>query len=188
MRCLSILLMLAQAFLPTPAQSQRRDSTEPPEYAVREAYEVYSAIFESVFTEHEQLVILNETFPHKCGMTPNKGAITPTGAAADYVAVNAQRFRLQRNFQVSKPYQLISIDALTSLTSSGPWDKFFAAYPKSGGYINLSAVGFNQSKTRAVVAYDLVRGLNSGNGEFRALQKVDGKWVPDAVGYCKWIY
>jgi hypothetical protein len=188
MRRLSILLMLAQAFLPTPAQSQRRDSTEPPAYTVSEAYEVYSAILESVFTEHEQLVILDETFPHRCGMTPNKGAKNVTGAAADYLAVNAQKFRLQTNFQVSKPYALISIDELKNLTSGGPWGKFFAMYPKSGGYINLSAVGFNQSKTTAVVAYDLVRGLNSGNGEFRTLQKVDGKWVPESVGHCKWIY
>jgi hypothetical protein len=188
MRRFSILLMLAQALLPTPAQSQQQDSTEPAAYSVSEAYEVYSAIFESVFTEPEQLVILNETFPHKCGATPNKGAINVAGAAADYLAVNEHTFRLKRNFQVSKPYALISIDELKSLTSAGPWGKFFAMYPKSGGYINLSAVGFNQSKTTAVVAYDLVRGLNSGNGEFRTLQKVDGKWVRETVGHCKWIY
>jgi hypothetical protein len=76
-----------------------------------------------------------------CGSTAFQEAVPPMLSGA-----------LQPTFQVSKPYTLVPRQELNRLIG-GTWDKFHATYPKSGGIRTFSAVGFNNTKTVAVVYY-----------------------------------
>jgi hypothetical protein len=50
--------------------------------------------------------------------------------------------------------------------------------PYTGGWIELSAIGFNADKTVAVVYMGHLCGGLCGGGQFHVLQKKDGKWEP----------
>lgn len=58
------------------------------------------------------------------------------------------------------------------------WKTFYDRYPDSGGWIELSAVGFNTEKTVAVVYIGHNCGVLCGGGHFHVLQKREGKWQP----------
>ena len=75
-------------------------------------------------------------------------------ALADYDKQNRVPHVLDRRFNTPSPYQLLSnkqIDALIS-AKKVVWSGFEEKYPSSFGYIVVSAVGFNSSRTRAIVA------------------------------------
>src|SRR5262249_227524 len=63
---------------------------------------------------------------------------------------------------------------LTSLA----WKDFYRKYPESGGWIELSAVGFNPEKTVAVVYVGHHCGNLCAGGHFQVLLKKNGKWAP----------
>ncbi len=74
--------------------------------------------------------------------------------------------------------------------TGGNWPEFYRRYPDSGGYIEMSAVGFDRSKTRAMVYVAHSCGGLCGNGADHLLEKVDGVWhdanVP-GITSCMWI-
>jgi hypothetical protein len=196
MRCLPLLLVFTQVLISSQAQTQKQkpgDATEPAPYTSVEAYEVYSTILGTAFpSQSTQLVILGETVTHHftCPIPDEQSKNIVGPAVDDYVAVNRQRRLLRPNLNLPRPYILISGAELSSLINFVTWEKFYSKYPQSGGYINLSAVGFNQSKTVAVLSWSLVSGSLGGHGEFRFLKKVDGKWVPLTFrgSACNWMY
>jgi hypothetical protein len=79
-------------------------------------------------------------------------------------------------------------DELKSAIQTAGWEGFYQRYPDSGGWIELSAVGFNVDKTVAVVYMGHHCGPLCGSGGFHVLEKKDGKWV--ALGWegsgCAW--
>lgn len=71
-----------------------------------------------------------------------------------------------------------------------PWDQFYSRYPDSGGYVVFSAVGFNETKTRALVYIAHYCGNLCGGGSHHFMEKVDGRWRetrPKDVTMCMWI-
>ena len=84
-------------------------------------------------------------------------------AIRDYNRRNRKIWLLKKEFQVEKLYEAISAEDLKSLFTSDHkkptslsdaakyWDRFYERLPDSGGWIELSAVGFNHGKTAAVV-------------------------------------
>ena len=101
-------------------------------------------------------------------------------AIAEYVRLNKKAWLLQKKFQIDNPYDLITPDELKLTFESGPtgWENFYKQHPDSGGFIVLSAVGFNADKTVAVVYMGHSCGNLCGEGRFHVLQKKDGKWSP----------
>ena len=63
-------------------------------------------------------------------------------------------------------------------------------YRDSGGFMVVSAVGFNASKERAMVYMSHSCGLLCGGGSYHLLEQVDGAWreanLP-TVWNCSWV-
>ena len=157
-------------------------SGKPPLSGDQEAYEVYSAILPSEWplrvAHHKTLIIQKETKGYEMCLRPEKEwqeKIVP--AISDYVRSNAKPSLLQPKINVEVPYQLIIADELRSVIQTAGWEGFSQRYSDSGGWIELSAVGFNPNKTVAVVYMGHHCGMLCGGGGFHVLEKKDGKWV-----------
>jgi hypothetical protein len=127
-------------------------------------------------------------------IAPDKESEKVVGSAiANYKQKNGTKWLLQREFDITKPYEMVSkeeIDNIFKRESSGGWKTFYERHPNSGGWIEFSAVGFNPSKTIAVVYAGHSCGEICGGGTFHILHKVDGKWVPLPLRggtYCVWV-
>jgi hypothetical protein len=191
---LPLFLFVASTFL----QSQRASEIAEQPYDVDEAYAVYSAVLPDEWTVRaghaKRLVISSETaFLGTC-LTPeeeSKGRQAP--AIADYHRANQKRWTLLPQFKIELPYALVPREKLTAFfTTAGPggWAQFYERYPDSAGWIEFSAVGFNQDKTLAVLYVAHHCGGVCGGGTIRALQKKDGKWQPggwEGRPPCMWI-
>ena len=180
----SIILLLISLFSPFQSTSASA-AAQQPAYQVTEAYEVYSAILPSGWTWREakskKLVIRSDTRTYDMCLRPEKEYEEIIGPAiSDYVRQNEKTWILQKNLSIEKPYEIIRGDEIQSMFEQGleGWKPFYEKYPDSGGWIELSAVGFNGDKTVAVVYMGHHCGGLCGGGNFHVLQKRDGKWVP----------
>jgi hypothetical protein len=154
-----------------------------PAYEDAEAYEVYNAILPiewPVTAAHaKRLVISIETTGYKMCLRPGKGSEEIFEPAIDeYVKLNANHLRLQPKFNLNLPYKLVTADDIKAAFGQAGWNGFYKQYPDSGGWIDLSAVGFNTDKTVAVVYVGHYCGELCGSGHFHVLQKKEGKWSP----------
>jgi hypothetical protein len=138
-------------------------------------------------------MIRSDTVPWHMCLNPTDEWKKRIGSAIDdYVSTNKKPWALAPRFTVSSPYQLLNykkdIFSLFEKGSSG-WDDFYAAHPNSGGWFDLSAVGFNEDKTIAVVYMSNHCGWVCGRGDFKVLQKREGKWedLPWQGGRCLWV-
>ena len=162
---------------------------EPAEpYSVDEAYRIYSLLLpneESYGFANGTLVIQEETVRQlqRNNVWPGPEAcISPEvadqfkDAITDYNRVNLKRWSLQRQFQIARPYEVVSSDAISVLFKLGGWKAFNERYPVSGGIQTMSAVGFNKEKTRAIVYSGSSCGSLCGAWSFHLLEKVNGEW------------
>jgi len=152
-------------------------------YEDAEAYEVYSAILPTEWpwrvANAKSLVIQSETKGYKMCLLPEAESEEIIGPAiSEYVKLNEKTWLLQERLNIEKPYKFITSDGLKIVFEHGDWEKFGKQYPDSGGWIELSAVGFNTDKTVAVVYMGHHCGMLCGGGGFHVLQKKDGKWEP----------
>ena len=178
---LPLVVLLISLILPF----QSTSATPQSEYELPEAYEVYSAILPSEWpwqvANAKSLVIRRETKAYDMCLKPEKEYEETVGPAiSDYLKQNQKTRLLQKNLQIAKPYEIIGSDELKSIFAQGieGWKKFYDQHPDSGGWIELSAVGFNADKTVAVVYMGHHCGGLCGGGHFHVLQKQDDKWVP----------
>src|SRR5439155_26124159 len=117
----------------------------------------------------------------KC-LVPAKGEESlwaPVLAALD--EINKKPWLLQRKFDDKIPYVLVPKEKISSIfaaKSVDVWADFYKLYPDSGGYIEMSAVGFNADRTYAIVYMGHSCGGLCGGGTYHFLQKKDGKWMP----------
>jgi hypothetical protein len=165
------------------AWSQKESSPQP--YADDEAYRVYEAIIpreESYSFAKGTLIIQSETgsvggSTHGC--LSEDAARKFKTAAADFATVNKKSRPLQSKFHLSKPYQLLSrVEIQQYFKERGPngWSEFYEQHPASGGFITLSAVGFNKAKSLAVVYAESSCGGLCGSFTFHLLEKAQDKW------------
>jgi hypothetical protein len=173
------------------------------------AYEVYSSILSApearLQSKSKNFVIRQETIrnfgafldtdpPRPICLRPDAESAKIIGTAIDdFIKVNQTKWRLQEKFKLEIPYRLISSETVISIikpfTEMEDWKEFYKKYPDSGGFIDLSAVGFNADKTVAVVSKGRWCGSLCGEGDYYVLQKKDGKWIPlEWKGeWCGWI-
>jgi hypothetical protein len=97
-------------------------------------------------------------------------------AITDYERLNRKTWLLQKKFQIAKPYQLVSSNEIQGIFKDGGWHVFRTRFPDSGGYLAMSAVGFNEEKTLAIVYTGSTCGSLCGRWGYHLLEKVDGKW------------
>lgn len=161
-----------------------------------EAYVVYATLIDDEIPAkpaRKQLVVQRET-------VVNKDCIVSGGAletdwkpvADDFKAQNARARFVAPDRDLHRSYVVVARkDLLAYFTKGGGrWPAFYERYPDSGGYVELSAVGFDDRKTRAMVYVAHACGDLCGHGSYRLLEKVAGKWA-DAhvagVSTCVWI-
>jgi len=174
------------AFILHSAYRQERHSTtinQPKPYEDADAYEVYSAILPSVWPwrveNAKTLVIDSGTRAYEMCLRPDPESQQVIGQAiSEYVRLNEKTWLLKQNFKIEKPYELITSDELNRMTGFEEWKQFDKQHPNSGGWVELSAVGFNADKTVAVVYMGHHCPGLCGGGDFHVLQKKDGKWAP----------
>ena len=167
----------------SPAAGQRESALE--RYEVDEAYRFYEAILpnEESYPRAKTLVIQLET-----GSSPGKnttGCLSEDAArkfktaALDYSTVNHKGWTLVSKLKLDKPYKFISskeIQQHFNKPGIDGWTDFYKQHPDSFGFVTLSAVGFNEAKTLAVVhAYSRCGGL-CGHWQFHLLEKTGGTW------------
>ena len=172
MLLLTLSLLLPQSVTP----NQNNQSAH---YEDADAYAVYSAILPTEWpvrvAQAKSLVIYAETRAYEMCLRPEKEWQKVMGPAiSDYVKVNKKTWLLQSKFAVGMPCKIINSDGLKAARIEG----FYKLYPDSGGWIELSAVGFNPSRTIAVVYMGHSCGNNCGGGTFHVLQKKEGRWIP----------
>jgi hypothetical protein len=175
------LIVVALALLFSATQAQQQPSATAV-YESADAYQIYSLLLpreQSWRFAKGTLVVQQETVPSKLD---GGGCFTPEAnekfkeAFSDYDIVNGKRWLLQRRFEIEKPYELVSEESIRAFTTKRDWEGFYKRYPGSGGVFTMSAVGFNESRTLAVVRTgSYCQGL-CGSWSFHLLQKVDGHW------------
>ncbi len=181
-------------------------------YTDQDAYAVYSAVLPHLWPwtqlDAQNFVILNETKGHRicaastAGQSNLHGGNNPgndahsmgnsrslNSAIANYKQMNQQPWILQHKLHISRSYTFIGRGELEGIARQeiGAWGLFFEHHEDSGGWIQFSAVGFNASRTTAVVYAAYQCGRNCGGGAFYVLKKKGNQWkmsngLPNACG------
>lgn len=170
----------------------------PKPYDDSDAYEVYAAIIGNEWpisaAKATRLVLQAEitTFPFRpmCLKPAPGDELTLGPLLTSYTKANEEPRVLQKSFKLDIPYELVSrseLDKIFAPNSEG-WKPFNTKYPNSGGFIHMSAVGFNADKTLALVYMGHWCGGLCGGGTHHLLEKRDGNWIeiPWRGESCSW--
>jgi hypothetical protein len=169
-----------------------QESAEPQPYDSADAYQIYSLLLpqeESHGFAKGTLMIQEETISHVAatgGCLPTEVAKQFTDAISDYERSRTKTWLLKRQFRIEKPYEIVSKQTLALLRGQGldSWDDYFDRYPRSGGYVFLSPVGFNKKKTQAIVYTGSICGGLCGQAQFHVMEKNHGVWQEVPTGRC----
>ena len=181
MRTPALSLIVLVFWIGTPLA---QDSSTAQAYDVADAYQIYSLLIphqESYGFAKGTLVIQEQTVTSAdvvgACLSP-EAAREFSAAISDYRRSQTKKWLLKRQFQIEKPYEIESEQTLGRLRGHGlaSWDAYYDHYPQSGGWIFMSAVGFNKNKTRAIVYMGSICGGLCGQAQFHLLEKVQGQW------------
>jgi hypothetical protein len=198
MRNLGLLLLplvLTALVAVSPMRSDTDQSrTSPGPYEDPDAYEVYSAVLSrnGQWQDSKSLLILQNIPPKEWPIGMPQGALQGDGEFTkrfegifkSFEQANREPLLLQYHFAVPKRYQIVSAsESEAAFHRPAPnaivdgWEGFRQSFPDSGGYVILSAVGFNSEKTIALVYIDYRCGGLCGSSRYYTLEKRDGRWV-----------
>ena len=151
-------------------------------YEDDDAYQVYS----SILPDDNPLVIRAATATHDLCLKPldDQAEKVLRPALHDYVRLNSEPWLLREKWTEMPRYTILPEQELQAIFPSGTsgsasapgWQTFVQRHPTYPGWIEVSAVGFNHDKTVAVVYVGYHCGEDCAGGEFKALEKKDGKW------------
>ena len=167
-----------------------------------EAYAVYSSLLPQewlVRTAHAKvLVFQSETATYNGCLPTGKSLLARDWqqVLGNYALENTEPRLLVPGKSLLIPYVVVPREQIEAAfqkpaanDNSFGWARFHQQYPESHGYMQLSAVGFNPSKTRALVYVSHHCGGLCGGGTHHLLEKVNGAWRPaqlDDVTMCRW--
>jgi len=172
------------ALVPFLFTSAVQNPSLPKAYNVDEAYQIYSLLIpsEGAYKNGNGTLIIQEetvSWPVAPGCVSAQAADRFKDALASYAKAQKHMWRLERQFQIERPYKLVPSDTIHKFFNEhGPegWHDFYREYPNSGGFIAISPVGFNQSKTLAVVYSGSSYGSQGAYWSFHLLEKGKGGW------------
>lgn len=98
----------------------------------------------------------------------------------DYNSKPKEKDALRRSFDPGLKYVLRPAGNLEKLVldgSSDAWPKFYEQYPKSGGFIGFSRVGFSKYETDALVYVEYWCRSLCGEGTYVLLRKEGEAWI-----------
>jgi hypothetical protein len=181
------LLLLFVIGLASAGRSQTISKIEDPD-----AYAIYSIIFTPDADEKpakpRRLIIQDKTVDYPNYSDDERDqclAPTPENEATLRPLINAYREAnktpslLQRLFTLPNEYEIVPSDTIEAFFKSkagGNWAAFYKRFPKPGGYVFMSAVGFNADRTMALAYAGHACGGLCGGGAYHFFKKVDGKW------------
>jgi len=177
MRALNVsltVLLLSVASL----VAQEPTATQP--YDDVDAYRVYSLLLpheEAYSFAKDALMIQEDAVPEDISgaCLRQTDASRFKGAIAGYNRTNRTKWLFQRQFQIAKPYRIVSPKLISALPDR----------PQGAvSYVRMSAVGFNRDKTQAVVFVASSCGGLCGHWQFHILEKAHGKWSEIPVAMC----
>lgn len=91
---------------------------------------------------------------------------------------NNNKFILENKFDKKLNVTFIDNKEITALFKSHTgWDDFYKKYNNAIGIIEFSRIGFNKSKTQALIYYSKVSGFSNGYGNYIFYEKINGKWI-----------
>jgi hypothetical protein len=113
-------------------------------------------------------------------------------ALTDFKQQNTQSWALMQQFPLAIPYDLVRRDDLEEFFKARGilgWDDFNAAHPDAKGYIQMSAVGFDTTKMKAIVFVAHHCGGLCGAGQYHFLERQQDRWteVRPNVRACSWV-
>ena len=174
----------------------------PPSLDDPETYAVYASLLTEKWLEGslsgKTLIIQRETAPYYHCL-PEVSSLQGdwVQVLSNYLATNAIPRAILPGRNLPRPYTVLSqgdimrgFDHPYGSPQGDGWAVLRERYPDSRGIIGFSAVGFNPSRTRALVySFHQCGGL-CGAGGHQLLEKVDGRWQPamlPKVFMCNWI-
>jgi hypothetical protein len=193
MRMLALAVTLAWSGCSVRAQDAPLKPLDDPE-----AYTVYASLLPNEWpvrtANAETLVFEQETGTRRDCMPSGKPLEAEWRPVVDdFRAENASVRMVRPGFALGRPYIVVpkaDIEARLRENPRDPWPAFYMRYPDSGGFMVVSAVGFNASKDRAMVYMSHECNLLCGGGRYHLLEKVDGAWraanLP-TVWNCAWV-
>jgi hypothetical protein len=154
----------------------------------RESYAVYSALLPDSAMRgmgRRMIVIQAETATGHRGCWPSGGAVeTEWRTALEQLrAENAHARTVLPGFALSVPYVVLptaDIQAIFNPLLDG-WTHFYNRYPDSAGYLQLSAVGFDADRVKAIVYMGHSYNFFGGQFSYHLLRRVDGLWQETRV-------
>jgi hypothetical protein len=111
----------------------------------------------------------------------------------DFKKENSALRLLRPGFSFGVPYTLVPAAdyPTTALALDTDPGAFELRYPNAGGVIfHVSAVGFDEAGTRAMVVISYQCGIRCGTWSYYLLKKLDGRWVfaeLEGVLTCSWM-
>jgi hypothetical protein len=144
-----------------------------------ETYAVYASVlparFSSADTDVARVALLSETRAHTACFPRVEPAWT--SVIENYKTANARVRRLLPGFDLGLPYTLVQPDPRmeSSPKSTDDLRAFYAHFPNRQ-LLSLSAVGFDETRTRALVTVQYRCGFDCAGGYQVLREKIDGRW------------
>jgi hypothetical protein len=142
------------------------------------AYAVYGAMVEPPTGAKANLPVLRlETVTPPASCPALEAAVAPAwkAAARAFVAANGAPRPLLRERVAALPFVPATPAEIDRAVAAG-WDRFRTAYKGAGGFVSVSAVGFDPGLTRAIVWVSYACGPKCGSREFRRFVKKGQAW------------
>jgi hypothetical protein len=157
-----------------------------------ETYAVYASVlparFSSGDTDLTRVALLSETRAHMDCLPRVEPAWT--SVIDNYKTANARVRQLRQGFDLGVPYTLVTPDPRMKYTPESTDDlrAFYAQFP-NGKLLSVSAVGFDETRTRALVTVQYDCGFDCAGCWHALREKIDGRWrQPQGnIGTCTWI-
>ena len=150
------------------AAARSQNSISPELYSDDEAYKIYSLLL-----PHESALWRRVVMIQQETVAITMPCLTPSarkrfvGALVAFNGLQGKKYLLQPKFQLDKPYKLIRPGAIRALPSEAQ---------NAASYVEMSPIGFNRDKTRAILFMGSPCGGLCGSWTYHLLEKVNGKW------------
>jgi hypothetical protein len=167
--CLSIILPATVIVSGAQPRSALEPITDP------EAYAVYDSL---TFGRDPFVLLRQEALAERCELrdiVPEEWRST----AESYLRENSRPRSVVPAMFTDRRFTVVTIAQLTRPLGRLPWlhsewEQFSAAFHNTEGYWSVSAVGFDETHTKAYVSQTHHRG---SSGRVAPLEKVDGRWI-----------
>jgi len=146
---------------------------------------IYRYVLNEYLSSSNALVVIKEYakdtyFPEKTFdklLTPNESVSQET--IDDFIAQNEVSSPFAANMELGKKYIVLTKAEMDTIWTGGDqfgWQAFRKKYPGTYWVINLSRIGFNKTRTQALVYYSEEDGPKLGSGSACIFEKENGSW------------